>query len=151
MYRRIRIYERNFKDKNFKKNAKILNQYSFCLFACFIAFLIYVAIFSITILLSNSFNKVYFKWVGDLADMLISIFFFTTVCLKLWEERELQNFVYERQLNDSGIRDKSGNQNTEEFKKSVSIGGEEKQNQNKNLAKNEEVKVKNTIDYNVKN
>ena len=91
MYRRIKIYERNFKDKNFIKNAKILNQYSFCLFACFVAFIVYVGIFTVTIILIDSFNKVYFKWIGDLADMLISIFFFTTICLNLWEEKDTRS------------------------------------------------------------
>ena len=149
MYRRIRIYEKNFKDKNFIKNAKILNQYSFSLFACFIAFIIYVAIFSITIILSNTFYKVYFKWVGDLADMSISIFVFTTLCLNLWEERELQNFYLDRELNDSNNKEKSGNQNTDVFKKSnVSI--EEKGNKNKdNLPNNEEVQVKNSFEAQV--
>jgi hypothetical protein len=61
MYKRIKIYERNFMDKKFIKNAKILNQYSFSLFACFVAFIVYVAIFTITIILENNFNKVYFK------------------------------------------------------------------------------------------
>ena len=148
MYRRIKIYERNFRDKNFKKNAKILNQYSFCLFACFIAFIVYVTIFSITVILSNSFNKVYFKWVGDLADMAISIFFFTTICLNLWEERELQNFNLVNELNESNNREKSGNQNTDVFKKSSGNNSniDEKQNQNKdNLPNNEEVKVKNSF------
>ena len=151
MYRRIKIYERNFRDKNFIKNAKILNQYSFCLFACFIAFIIYVVIFSITIILSNSFNKVYFKWVGDLADMTISIFFFSTICLNLWEERQLHNFVYDRELNDSNNREKSGNQNTDIFKKSNSNNNEENKNKNKeNLPNNEEVKVKNSYIENSK-
>lgn len=147
MYRRIKIYERNFKDKNFKKNAKILSQYSFCLFACFVAFIVYVTIFSITVVLANSFNKVYFKWVGDLADMAISIFFFTTICLNLWEERELQNFNLVNELNDSNNREKSGNQNTDVFKKGNSNNNiDEKQNQNKeNLPNNEEVKVKNSF------
>ena len=145
MYRRIRIYERNFRDKNFIKNAKILGQYSFCLFACFIAFLIYVAIFSITIILSNTFYKVYFKWIGDLADMSISIFFFTTLCLNLWEERQLQNFYLDRDLNDSNNREKSGNQNTDVFKKS-NPNIEEKGTKNKdNLPNNEEVQVKNSF------
>ena len=147
MYRRIKIYEKNFKDKNFKKNAKILNQYSFCLFACFVAFIIYVTIFSITVVLANSFNKVYFKWVGDLADMGISILFFTTICLNLWEERELQNYSFDNELNDSNNREKSGNQNTDEFKKSNN-NIDEKQNKNKdNLPNNEEVKVKNSLNY----
>ena len=75
MYKRIRIYEKNFRDKKFIKNAKILSQYSFSLFACFVAFITYVAIFAITIILENSFNKVYFKWIGDLANKLMSIFF----------------------------------------------------------------------------
>ena len=147
MYRRIKIYERNFKDKNFKKNAKILSQYSFCLFACFVAFIVYVTIFSITVVLANSFNKVYFKWVGDLAGMAISIFFFTTICLNLWEERELQNFNLVNELNDSNNREKSGNQNTDVFKKGNSNNNiDEKQNQNKeNLPNNEEVKVKNSF------
>ena len=147
MYRRIKIYERNFKDKKFIKNAKILNQYSFCLFACFVAFIIYVTIFSITVVLSNSFNKVYFKWVGDLADMAISIFFFTTICLNLWEERELQIFVYDRELNDSNSnnKEKSGNQNTDIFKKSNSTNLDEKDNKNiDNLPKNE-VQIKNSF------
>ena len=147
MYRRIKIYEKNFKDKNFKKNAKILNQYSFCLFACFVAFIIYVTIFSITVVLANSFNKVYFKWVGDLSDMGISILFFTTICLNLWEERELQNYSFDNELNDSNNREKSGNQNTDEFKKSNN-NIDEKQNKNKdNLPNNEEVKVKNSLNY----
>ena len=145
MYRRIRIYERNFRDKNFIKNAKILSQYSFCLFACFVAFLIYVAIFAITIILSNSFYKVYFKWIGDLADMSISIFFFTTLCLNLWEERQLQNFYLDRELNDSNNREKSGNQNTDVFKKS-NQNIEEKGTKNKdNLPNNEEAQVKNSF------
>ena len=149
MYRRIKIYERNFKDKNFIKNAKILNQYSFSLFACFIAFIVYVSIFSVTVILVDSFNKVYFKWVGDLADMLISIFFFTTICLNLWEERELNNFIYDRELNDSNnMKDKSGNnQYNDVFKKSNSneINNNDKNNNNKdNLPYNEEVKVKNS-------
>jgi hypothetical protein len=139
MYRRIKIYEKNFRDKNFKKNAKILNQYSFSLFACFIAFMIYVIIFSITVILANSFAKVYFKWVGDLADMSISIFFFTTICLNLWEEKQLQNFVYE--LNESNSNRGQGNQNTDVFKKDT----KDKDNKNKyNLPNNEEVKVKNS-------
>ena len=148
MYRRIKIYERNFKDKNFIKNAKILNQYSFCLFVCFIAFIIYVIIFSITIILSNSFNKVYFKWIGDLADMSISIFFFTTICLNLWEERQLQNFVYDRELNDSNNnREKSGNQNTDIFKKSSNNNQENQKKDKENLPNNEEVKVKSSTSY----
>ena len=142
MYRRIKIYEKNFRDKNFKKNAKILNQYSFSLFACFIAFMIYVTIFSITVILANSFNKVYFKWVGDLADMAISIFFFTTICLNLWEEKELQNFVYE--LNESNSNRGQGNQNTDVFKKNNSDIKEKDNNNKYNLPNNEEIKVKNS-------
>ena len=147
MYRRIKIYERNFRDKNFIKNAKILNQYSFCLFACFVAFIIYVTIFSITIVLANSFNKVYFKWIGDLADMSISIFFFTTICLNLWEERELQIFVYDRELNDSNSnnKEKSGNQNTDIFKKSNSNNIDEKDNKNNDNLPNNEVQVKSSF------
>ena len=97
--------------------------------------------------MANSFNKVYFKWVGDLADMGISILFFTTICLNLWEERELQNYSFDNELNDSNNREKSGNQNTDEFKKSNN-NIDEKQNKNKdNLPNNEEVKVKNSLNY----
>lgn len=148
MYRRIKIYERNFRDKKFIKNAKILNQYSFCLFACFIAFIVYITIFSITVILSDSFNKVYFKWVGDLADRAMSIFFFTTLCLNLWEERELLNFMYEKELNESNSnRERSGNyQNTDEFKKSNTNKNPEKPKKNgQNLPYNEEEKVKNSL------
>ena len=149
MYRRIKIYERNFMDKKFIKNAKILNQYSFCLFACFVAFLVYVSIFSITIILVDSFNKVYFKWVGDLADRAISIFFFTTICLNLWEERELNIFMYDKELNESN-RDKSNsgpdaNQNTDEFKKNTSNKIEEKGNKDDGNLPNNEVQVKNSF------
>jgi len=150
MYRRIKIYERNFKDKNFIKNAKILNQYSFCLFACFVAFIVYVGIFTVTIILIDSFNKVYFKWIGDLADMLISIFFFTTICLNLWEEKELLNFVYDRELNDSSNREKSGNQNSDVFKKTNPKEEKEKKNK-ENLPYNEEIKVKNSFGEQAKN
>ena len=159
MYRRIKIYERNFKDKNFKKNAKILNQYSFSLFACFVAFIVYVAIFSVTIILVDSFNKVYFKWIGDLADMLISIFFFTTICLNLWEEKELQIFIYDRELNESNSnKDKSGNnQYNDVFKKSNTNENENynnksnKNNNKENLPNNEEIKVKNSVGDQIKN
>ena len=164
MYRRIKIYERNFKDKNFKKNAKILNQYSFSLFACFIAFIVYVIIFAITIILENSFKKVYFKWVGDLANRTMSIFFFTTLCINLWEERELLfvNYGYENQMNDSNSNgNKSGEKNVEIFQKKeekeqkVEIKNKN-ENKNKqgeeNLAKNEEVKVKgNLVEEEIKN
>ena len=79
--------------------------------------------------------------------MAISIFFFTTICLNLWEERELQNFNLVNELNDSNNREKSGNQNTDVFKKGNSNNNiDEKQNQNKeNLPNNEEVKVKNSF------
>ena len=154
MYRRIKIYERNFQDKKFVKNAKILNQYSFSLFACFIAFIIYVIIFSITIILENSFNKVYLKWVGDLANRSMSIFFFTTLCINLWEERELHifNYSYDGQMNDSNSNNKSGDRNVDIFqkKKEANEKPQEKENEDKketkvgqeNLAKNEEIKVK---------
>ena len=150
MYRRIKIYERNFRDKQFIKNAKILNQYSFSLFACFIAFIVYVAIFSITIILENSFNKVYFKWVGDLANRSMGIFFFTTLCINLWEERELRfiNEGYEGQMNDSNSNNKSGEKNVEIFQKKENEDNFEEKNKKEsnkgeeNLAKNEEIKVK---------
>ena len=61
MYKRIKIHERNIKDKKFVKNTGVLNQYSFSLFACFIAFIAYIDIFTITIILENNLNKVYFK------------------------------------------------------------------------------------------
>ena len=80
--------------------------------------------------------------------MAISIFFFTTICLNLWEERELQNFNLVNELNDSNSKEKSGNQNTDVFKKSGGNNSniDEKQNQNKdNLPNNEEVKVKNSF------
>ena len=151
MYKRIKIYEKNFRDKKFIKNAKILNQYSFSLFACFIAFVVYVTIFSITIILENNFNKVYFKWVGDLANRLMSIFFFTTLCINLWEERELHifNYDYQGQMNDSNSNNKSGERNVEIFQKKEENNdniNEKEIKQNKageeNLAKNEEIKVK---------
>ena len=157
MYKRIKIYERNFRDKKFVKNAKILNQYSFSLFACFIAFIVYVAIFTITIILENNFNKVYFKWVGDLANRLMSIFFFTTLCINLWEERELHIFTseYDGQMNDSNSNNnKSGEKNVEIFqnKEEKNEKAKEKEkdiNENKpgeeNLAKNEEIKVKGSL------
>ena len=151
MYKRIKIYERNFRDKKFIKNAKILNQYSFSLFACFIAFIVYVAIFSITIILENNFNKVYFKWVGDLANRLMSIFFFTTLCINLWEERELHIFnnEYERQMNDSNSNNKNDERNVEIFQKKEENNEQIKEKdikENKpgeeNLANNEEIKAK---------
>ena len=151
MYKRIKIYEKNFRDKKFIKNAKILNQYSFSIFACFIAFVVYVTIFSITIILENNFNKVYFKWVGDLANRLMSIFFFTTLCINLWEERELHifNYDYQGQMNDSNSNNKSGERNVEIFQKKEENNdniNEKEIKQNKageeNLAKNEEIKVK---------
>jgi hypothetical protein len=151
MYRRIKIYERNFRDKKFIKNAKILNQYSFSLVACFIAFIVYVTIFSITIILENSFKKVYFKWIGDLANRSMSIFFFTTLCINLWEERELHifNYDYQGQMNDSNSNNKSGERNVEIFQKKEENNdniNEKEIKQNKageeNLAKNEEIKVK---------
>ena len=152
MYRRIKIYERNFKDKNFIKNSKILNQYSFSLFACFVAFIIYVSIFSVTIILVDSFNKVYFKWIGDLADMSISIFFFTTICLSLWEEKELNNFIYDRELNESNSnnREKSGNNQFDVLKKNnhqkeKNISNNNNNNPKENLPYNEEIKVKNSL------
>ena len=161
MYKRIKIYERNFMDKKFIKNAKILNQYSFSLFACFVAFIVYVAIFTITIILENNFNKVYFKWVGDLANRLMSIFFFTTLCINLWEERELHIFTseYDGQMNDSNSNNKSGEKNVEIFQ------NKEEKNENvkekdikenkpgeENLAKNEEIKVKGSlVDDQIKN
>jgi len=157
MYKRIKIYERNFRDKKFVKNAKILNQYSFSLFACFIAFIVYVAIFTITIILENNFNKVYFKWVGDLANRLMSIFFFTTLCINLWEERELHIFTseYDGQMNDSNSNNnKSGEKNVEIFQNKEEKNEKAKEkdkeiNENKpgeeNLAKNEEIKVKGSL------
>ena len=76
--------------------------------------------------------------------MAISIFFFTTICLNLWEEKELQNFVYDRELNESNSNRRSGNQNTDIFKKNNS-NMKEKDDRNKyNLPNNEEVKVKNS-------
>ena len=151
MYRRIKIYERNFRDKKFIKNAKILNQYSFSLVACFIAFIVYVTIFSITIILENSFKKVYFKWIGDLANRSMSIFFFTTLCINLWEERELLyiNYGYENQMNDSNSNNnKSAEKNVDIFQKKENEQKIEEKNKKEskkgegNLAKNEEIKVK---------
>ena len=149
MYKRIRIYEKNFRDKKFIKNAKILSQYSFYLFACFVAFITYVAIFAITIILENSFNKVYFKWIGDLANKLMSIFFFTTLCINLWEERQLLNFSYsyEAEMSDSNSN-KSGNQNIDVFKKN---NNEKQEKKDANLAKNEEIKAKGAFDVQIKN
>ena len=149
MYKRIRIYEKNFRDKKFIKNAKILSQYSFSLFACFVAFITYVAIFAITIILENSFNKVYFKWIGDLANKLMSIFFFTTLCINLWEERQLLNFSYsyEAEMSDSNSN-KSGNQNIDVFKKN---NNEKHEKKDINLAKNEEIKAKGAFDVQIKN
>ena len=152
MYKRIKIYERNFRDKKFIKNAKILNQYSFSLFACFIAFLVYVTIFSITIILENSFNKVYFKWVGDLANRMMSIFFFTTLCINLWEERELHifNYDYAGQMNESNSNNKSGERNVDIFQKNGEKVEEKEKKEDKkgeeNLAKNEEIKVKGSLE-----
>ena len=151
MYKRIRIYERNFRDKKFIKNAKILNQYSFSLFACFVAFLVYATIFSITIILENSFKKVYFKWIGDLANKSMSMFFFTTLCINLWEERELLyiNYGYEGQMSDSNSNNKSVEKNVDIFQKNIDkepkIDEKDKKSDKKgeeNLAKNEEIKVK---------
>ena len=150
MYTKIKIYENNFKDKKFIKNAKILGQYSFCLFACFVAFLIYVCIFAITVVLSDSFNKVYFKWVGDLADRAMSILFFTTICFNLWEEKELLHFPLEADFNDSN-REKSGTGNNMDlFRKKSKEDNNNEDDKNKkeksdNLPKNEEVKIRNSF------
>ena len=156
MYKRIKIYERNFRDKKFIKNSKILNQYSFSLFACFVAFVVYVIIFAITIILENSFKKVYFKWIGDLANRTMSIFFFTTLCINLWEERELlfvsYNFENQNDSNSGTGNNKSGEKNVEIFQKKeenekkveIKTKNEIKQGE-ENLAKNEEVKVKNNL------
>ena len=162
MYKRIKIYERNFRDKKFIKNSKILNQYSFSLFACFVAFVVYVIIFAITIILENSFKKVYFKWIGDLANRTMSIFFFTTLCINLWEERELLfvSYNYENQ-NDSNSgtgNNKSGEKNVEIFQKKeenekkveTKTKNEIKQGE-ENLAKNEEIKVKGSLEEEIKN
>ena len=139
------------RDKKFIKNAKILNQYSFSLVACFIAFIVYVTIFSITIILENSFKKVYFKWIGDLANRSMSIFFFTTLCINLWEERELLyiNYGYENQMNDSNSNNnKSAEKNVDIFQKKENEQKIEEKNKKEskkgegNLAKNEEIKVK---------
>ena len=163
MYKRIKIYERNFRDKKFIKNSKILNQYSFSLFACFVAFVVYVIIFAITIILENSFKKVYFKWIGDLANRTMSIFFFTTLCINLWEERELLfvSYNYENQMNDSNSgtgNNKSGEKNVEIFQKKeenekkveTKTKNEIKQGE-ENLAKNEEIKVKGSLEEEIKN
>ena len=78
----------------------------------------------------------------------MSIFFFTTLCLNLWEERELLNFMYEKELNESNSnRERSGNyQNTDEFKKSNTNKNPEKPKKNgQNLPYNEEEKVKNSL------
>ena len=86
---------------------------------------------------------------GDLADRAISIFFFTTICLNLWEERELNIFMYEKELNDSN-RDKSNsgpdvNQNTDEFKKNTTNKIEEKGKKDEGNLPNNEVQVKNSF------
>ena len=130
----------------------------------FIGAIVYVIIFAITIILENSFKKVYFKWVGDLANRTMSISFFTTLCINLWEERELLfvNYGYENQMNDSNSNgNKSGEKNVEIFQKKeekeqkVEIKNKN-ENKNKqgeeNLAKNEEVKVKgNLVEEEIKN
>ena len=116
-----------------------------------------MAIFTITIILENNFNKVYFKWVGDLANRLMSIFFFTTLCINLWEERELHIFTseYDGQMNDSNSNNnKSGEKNVEIFQNKEEKNEKAKEkdkeiNENKpgeeNLAKNEEIKVKGSL------
>ena len=79
------------------------------------------------------------------------------MCINLWEERELLfvNYGYENQMNDSNSNgNKSGEKNVEIFQKKeekeqkVEIKNKN-ENKNKqgeeNLAKNEEVKVKNNL------
>ena len=91
--------------------------------------------------------------------MLISIFFFTTICLNLWEEKELQIFIYDRELNESNSnKDKSGNnQYNDVFKKSNTNENENhnnksnKNNNKDNLPNNEEIKVKNSVGDQIKN
>lgn len=129
-YRKIKIFEKNFKEKNFKKNEKILNSYSFSLFAGFISFCVYVIIFILTFIFSNLFVKVYFKWVGDLADRMMSIFFFTTICFNLWEQSERTNYIYDVEIN---------NGNKYHHAQNVSDGTENK-DKKQNLPENEENK-----------
>ena len=113
------------KSKNFKSIFFLFIRLFYCFYCLYHNFLI-------SVVLVNSFNKMYFKWVRDLADMAISIFFFKTICLNLWEVRALQNFNLVNGLNDSNDGEKSGNLNIDVFKKSSSDNSniDEKQNQN---------------------
>ena len=113
--------------------------------------------------MENSFKKVYFKWIGDLANRTMSIFFFTTLCINLWEERELLfvSYNYENQMNDSNSgtgNNKSGEKNVEIFQnKEENEKKVETKNKNEikqgeeNLAKNEEIKVKGSLEEEIKN
>ena len=79
----------------------------------------------------------------------MSIFFFTTLCINLWEERQLLNFSYsyEAEMSDSNSN-KSGNQNIDVFKKN---NNEKNEKKDANLAKNEEIKAKGAFDVQIKN
>ena len=133
IYRKIKIFEKNFREKNFKKNEKILNSYSFSLFAGFLCFFVYVIIFIFNFVFTNLFIKVYFKWVGDLADRLMSVFYFTTICVNLWEENETTNYIFDKELN-------SGNKYYKAQNESSGNGTESKKKVESNLPKNEENK-----------
>ena len=98
----IKILLKGFEKKNFHLNIKFLNIIQFMIiileYICYIYFLLSLFVLSLT----NSFAKVYFKWMEDLTEKFIGMFIFLTLSVNLWSKFDnVKDYVFAIELNEN--------------------------------------------------
>ena len=64
-------------------------------YICYVYFLLSLFVFSLT----NSFAKVYFKWMEDLCEKFIGMFIFLTIAVNLWDKFDnVKDYVFAIEL-----------------------------------------------------
>lgn len=96
---KINILLKDFEKKNFHLNIKFLkiiqNMIIILEYICYIYFLLSLFVFSLT----NSFAKVYFKWMEDLCEQFIGMFIFLTIAVNLWDKFDnVKDYVFAIEL-----------------------------------------------------
>ena len=97
----IKILLKDFEKKNFHLNIKFLNIIQNMIiileYICYIYFLLSLFVFSLT----NSFAKVYFKWMEDLCEQFIGMFIFVTLAVNLWDKFDnVKDYVFAIELDN---------------------------------------------------
>jgi hypothetical protein len=92
---------KDFEKKNFHLNIKFLNIIQNMIiileYICYIYFLLSLFVFSLT----NSFAKVYFKWMEDLCEQFIGMFIFVTLAVNLWDKFDnVKDYVFAIELDN---------------------------------------------------